>query len=215
MPIPPSPKQAAYLQYLGLPVPETLKQARTLIAAAHDSSDPQVQTKCGSWKHERAWLYPDLYPGLLEEYRSRRAKHLVEYNNSSRGVGCPLKRLTIAKAEQLLQWMDYQQPNWDRHFYSGEFQFLSHDVFDHIIVPAVTDYDPTLFKRGYAPKAALIKQQFSSYPITTKSRKPAPAKAPNSPSPYRQALLLLVLALTLAAAILFALHYFLQPVPTE
>lgn len=125
---PPTKKQIAYLNFLGLQ-PETFDQAIEMIEAVKDNPDylPLIER----WSEEKHLHRPDLYsPSDVQQSTARKQQwkndRLSEFTKSrasrmkSQGefmfddpTFWPWKSLSKAAAESVVQWLDQNHSSWD------------------------------------------------------------------------------------------------------
>lgn len=112
----PSPKQRGMLEFLGIPVPETIDDASTAIDAALEKAndDQALWNRLQEWQSQRIFLHPQLYATELQSFKLGRVDSLHGENNGN----CydpfhPLKRLTKKQVGEAVSWLDRNQPGWD------------------------------------------------------------------------------------------------------
>lgn len=141
-----TPKQAALLQFLGIHPPASTSDASSLIDEV--ISDPDYSVALEKWKFERLWLHPTLYAKEFELFRSTRVSRLLDANNNQRGPGCPLRVLTAAQVQTVVDWLDANHPTWDRYF-CAEYGGVNLEMFGDGFIPLAAQLLPNVVKRGY------------------------------------------------------------------
>lgn len=141
-----TPKQAALLTYLGIPVPATKDEASDAIDAAIES-DAYAERLSG-WQQDRLKLHPDLYAMQIEEQRHSRAETLCDFVNCDVGSEFhPIKRITFRQATAAVQFLDQEFPGWDAKLWE-EFG-PSVDVAWDWFIPAVALTAPQAVKKAW------------------------------------------------------------------
>jgi hypothetical protein len=140
-----TPKQRAYLEYLGLPVPLTKVEASRAIDEA--LQDPDIQVRSEKWSTDRLWMHPTLYGQEIEALRPRRAGALYEFAREEIGDHNPLTKLTKAEAHEAVAWLDEHSPGWDFQIWDG--WGVKWDVYRGHFVSAVSTVAPHRIKASW------------------------------------------------------------------
>ena len=150
-------KQRLFLEFLGVPVPKTKREATMLIEKlGEDAAYDQARA---AWSIEKLKRHPELYAGSKVE--ADKLVHKMEQSNSesrirscyrffteSPGLGNPFKHVALEKIRAVLGWLDERHPGWDRSLY-GEFGSVNYDAADDWIIPAMAALYPELMKPSY------------------------------------------------------------------
>ena len=141
-----SPKQKALLEFFGIQPPDTVAEACVIIdQLVNDSS---LHDQMLSWRLERIWLHPNLYANELKAFKARRVEALLNANNYERGPGCPLRVLTRAQVQAVVDWLDANHPTWDRYF-QDPYCTVNLDMFHDGFIPLAAQLLHDVVKRGY------------------------------------------------------------------
>lgn len=123
-----SPKQIAFLTYLGVHGPENLtrEEASQRIEQLIESTDPTICEKRRDWSTDRILLYPDLYRDEVNHMLEEELPELLHGYVRARVIGST-EKLTRRKIRQVITSLTAESPLWWQAKNKGEvfFQRLS------------------------------------------------------------------------------------------
>ena len=133
-------KQRAFIEYLGLPVPGTVNEARDLISELLAS--PDYSERAERWKRDRLRLHPEIYASELMADEARQTKEREELPQTrvetfyrlinedySAGHLAPFRRMTKKEVRAVAEWLDKESPGWDERLLSADPADLLFDTF--------------------------------------------------------------------------------------
>jgi len=142
-----TPKQRAFLEYLGIMVPGTKEEASEAIDAA--MNDDALAERRSRWTTDRLFLHPDLYRDEGISFRASRIDILHRNVNSLVGdPSHPFKRMTKAQVEDAVSLLCQKRPGWDRSM-MGAYGMLDVDFLYDVFLPAVAATHPEVLKRDW------------------------------------------------------------------
>lgn len=109
-----TPKQRAFLSFLGLPIPPSLtsQEASEMIDSIDAHPDPslreQIWERSRAWPTERVFLHPDLYG---EEFVHTELPDLMHTYVRHRITGA-IGRLTKSKIQKVIEDLNRTSPKW-------------------------------------------------------------------------------------------------------
>ena len=85
--------------------------------------------------------------------RPRACRDFISKENESLGSDFPIKNLTLAEVQSVLEWLDTNQPGWDNDIWvEGFVGKLDVDLAWDVFVPAVARVLSARVKQGFDPK---------------------------------------------------------------
>ncbi len=177
---PPTPKQQALLQFLGIQCPESKLAASECIDSfiTKARTEPTLNERLQAWHQARILLFPHLYQEEFLRFKASRADGLYHMNNGWRGSGAPIRRMTKAQVNSVVTWLDINHSGWDLAFSSDSLFYIPDDSFFKVFVPAVATLYPELIKNGYMPDDLSIPKMRASYALDFIPRAPLKKTTP-------------------------------------
>ncbi|MEO7318975.1 MAG: GYF domain-containing protein [Chthoniobacteraceae bacterium] len=110
---PPTAKQKAFLNYMGIPFPTGTTKEAAAILVNEAMEDPKLNARVLHWNDDRLRLHPDLFAAEAQAKKEDRANR---YFDICRHEGADiLVDVTKAHCQVLVGYLDVNFPNWDAH----------------------------------------------------------------------------------------------------
>lgn len=162
-----TPKQVAYLTYMGVKNAESLtkQQAYDLIESNRFFNEPQSMAELerqrshqASWDKKRLMLYPDIYASELKEYLHDKLPNELHAFVRGQVIGAS-ERLTKPKIREVVKFLTDEDANW---WHRDDHQTVFFDRLQ-VIYPSCCD--------GRTPDKQTKPQVYSSIQISTPAKK--------------------------------------------
>jgi hypothetical protein len=138
---PATPKQRAFLHYMGLKVPGEITKDQAARAIADATENPKNAGRVAQWHTERLTLHPDLFEEEIKERKEQRIQH---YFDVCQHEGAEyLQGITKAHCQVLVGYLDVKFPNWDANPTEAPKAFF---------FPAVAEKFPQLVRKEWQGK---------------------------------------------------------------
>lgn len=109
-----TPKQRAFLAYLGVPCPAMKAEASAAIDQALQIE--AISDRAFRWNVDKLSLHPDLYKEEVADRKKVRADALYGMTKDGYG-GYPLRAIRKSEVQVVVEWLDAERPGWDAHFW--------------------------------------------------------------------------------------------------
>jgi hypothetical protein len=136
-PEPASPRQKAFLTYIGTPFKSDLTKEHAALLVNDAMENPKNAGKLKRWDEERLRLYPDLFAEEIKSKRENRAQHFLEVCETEGAEF--FSDVTKAHAQVLVGYLDVRFPNWDKEERSAKYDYF---------FPAISEKFPQLLKKA-------------------------------------------------------------------
>lgn len=133
-----TPKQKAFLSYLGISFSARLtkEQAAALVTAAMEN--PAEKARIARWNDERLRLHPDIFAHELRAWKESRPARFLEL---ARTEGAEVfQDVSEAHCQVLVKFLDVKFPNWDAR---------EHDAIWNYFFPAIAEKFPQLVRKAW------------------------------------------------------------------
>ena len=137
----PTPKQRAFLAYIGIPLSTLTTKEEGAILVSEAMEDPKMSARVLQWNDDRLRLHPDIFSAELRAKKEDRANR---YFNICQHEGADiLVDVTKAHCQVLVAYLDVNFPNWDAH---------ESDAPRSYFFPAVAEKFPALVRKEWRDK---------------------------------------------------------------
>ena len=133
-----TPKQRAFLTYLGIEIADTLTKQKAAVLLNDAMEDPALAPRVGKWNEERLRLHPDLFAAEISARRENRANHFFDVCQTEGAEYFP--KITKAHCQVLVGFLDVKFPAWD-----ARMENAAKDYF----YPAIAEKFPQLIDRQW------------------------------------------------------------------
>ena len=84
--------------------------------------------------------------------RQRACREFILEANETGGRDFPIKNLTLAEVQNVLEWLDANRPGWDKNFWFKGLGKMDIDLGWDVFMPAVSQVLPQCVKHGFSPR---------------------------------------------------------------
>ena len=187
-----TPKQKAFLTYLGINIPETLTKQQAAVHLNDAMEDTALAPRVGKWNEDRLRLHPDLFAAEIHARRENRANHFFDVCQTEGAEYFP--KITKAHCQVLVGFLDVKFPSWD-----ARMENAAKDYF----YPAIAEKFPQLIDRHWRGRFHYAEASHATPPPTRRqARRPTRPMAKKPVSPV----VAIVRGLVAGAVILGALY---------
>ena len=138
---PATPKQRAFLAYMGLPCPEEMGKDQAALLINDTMEEPKNAARIARWTDERLKLHPELFAAELAAKKESRIQHYFDICHTEAAEA--VDGVTKAHCQVLVGYLDVKAPNWDSN---------PHDAVWGFFLPAVAEKFPQLVRSEFKGK---------------------------------------------------------------
>jgi hypothetical protein len=133
-----TPKQKAFLSYLGISFRAaiTREEAAALVTAAMEN--PAEKARIARWNDERLRLHPDIFAAEVRAWKENRPARFHELVRTE-GADA-FQDVSEAHCQVLVKFLDVKYPNWDAR---------GHDAIWSYFFPAIAEKFPQLVRKAW------------------------------------------------------------------
>lgn len=161
-PKPCTPKQQAFLAYLGHGDMASLSAAEVSRFLDEAKEKVKYHEAFRRWEVDKLRLHPELYKRDIGRRRAARAHSIFEHCEMERmnhaainASGWPLKKLNERVCHEVVAWLDAGYAGWDAELWDAdEYWGVSGKVVQTYFVPAVANVAPDFIRKEKTGNAA-------------------------------------------------------------
>jgi hypothetical protein len=136
-----TPKQRAFLAYMGLPCPEEMGKEQAALLINDTMEEPKNAARIARWTDDRLKLHPELFAAELAAKKESRVQHYFDICHTEAAEA--VDGVTKAHCQVLVGYLDVKAPNWDSN---------PHDAVWGFFLPAVAEKFPQLVRSEFKGK---------------------------------------------------------------